>query len=189
MKIFNEINFDNKKWKDKNFFCRELEKNQFLRQNNISDIKKLVELISLNIFEYFNVYHKRDEIHISYLLTNNQVIHDINFKFRNKNNPTNVLSFEMTSKEEQSIILDSKIIDKSVFYLGEIIISFEKILEESIDLNINFIDHFCHILTHGILHLLGFDHETSDEDAEKMEFIEKELMNKINIPNPYKIFS
>lgn len=47
-------------------------------------------------------------------------------------------------------------------------------------------NHFAHLLVHGVLHLLGYDHETSDEDAEEMEGIEVEILAKLNIENPYQ---
>ncbi|MEK5760419.1 rRNA maturation RNase YbeY, partial [Acinetobacter variabilis] len=45
---------------------------------------------------------------------------------------------------------------------------------------------FTHLLVHGVLHLLGYDHETSDEDAEEMEGLEIEILAKLNITNPYQ---
>lgn len=47
-------------------------------------------------------------------------------------------------------------------------------------------NHFAHLLVHGVLHLLGYDHETSDEDAEEMEGLEIEILAKLNISNPYQ---
>lgn len=115
--------------------------------------------------------------YLSVLITNNFEISKINLKYRNKNLPTNVLSFPL---DEERMIFDeipSKI-------LGDIVLSFEKIKIESIELNKPFNNHLTHILIHGLLHLLGYNHQ-NDKEAEIMERFETNILSKLSIPAPY----
>ena len=68
--------------------------------------------------------------------------------------------------------------------LGDIIIALETMQREAAEKQISLHDHFCHLFTHGILHLLGFDH-IEDEEAEHMENFEINILKRLNIKNPY----
>ena len=116
---------------------------------------------------------------MSILLTNDAEIKDINFKYRNLNKPTNVLSFKsMIDKNNYFKNFEQEI------YLGEIIISMERVFCESRINNILFKDHFTHIFLHAILHILGYDHEKESE-RKKMENIEILILKSLGIKNPY----
>ena len=93
----------------------------------------------------------------------------LNKQFRGKDKPTNVLSFPF---EEES-------------YLGDLVLCHPVIQAEAESQTKSIQAHYQHLLIHGILHLLGFDHET-DEDATEMEQIEIELLSKLQIANPYE---
>jgi probable rRNA maturation factor len=69
--------------------------------------------------------------------------------------------------------------------LGDIIIAYETMCREAEAESITLYAHFCHLLTHGFLHISGFDHIT-DEEAEYMEHFEKEILKNIGIENPYE---
>jgi len=97
----------------------------------------------------------------------------LNHKFRNKNLTTNVLSFQ---SDDISI--------KHTKNIGDIAISSEYVLREAKDEGKTFEDHMIHMLAHGVYHILGYDHE-SDEMAVIMENKEINILNKININNPY----
>lgn len=105
---------------------------------------------------------------MSIMLTNDNHIQQLNNDFRNKDKPTNVLSFPA---DEDS-------------YLGDIAISLETIEKEALEQEKNFYHHFIHMLVHGILHLKGYDHLT-DEEAEEMETIEIKILADMGIKNPY----
>ena len=111
---------------------------------------------------------------ISILLTDDKNIKKLNYKWRKKNQNTNVLSFPV-----KSFIKEGKHL-----FIGDIVLSYETIEKESIQRKINFRDHFLHLCLHGILHLLGYDHKKQKEEIE-MENIEIKLLSLINIQNPY----
>ena len=69
-------------------------------------------------------------------------------------------------------------------YLGEIVISMERIFVESKMNNVLFIDHFIHIFLHAVLHILGYDHEV-DSERKIMQNIEISILNNLGIKNPY----
>ena len=99
----------------------------------------------------------------------------LNQNFRNKNLDTNVLSFP-ASKEIQEISGE----------LGDIAMSIPYIKTESENLNRDLEDHMMHLLAHGILHLLGFDHN-QDKQANTMEAQEIKYLENFKIANPYKL--
>jgi len=104
---------------------------------------------------------------VSLLLCSNEYISEINKQFRGKDCPTNVLSFS-----------DGETLDGKQ-YLGDIAISIPKITEEALEQNKTFRTHFVHMFTHGVLHLLGFDHQTPDE-TKTMENLEDEILSYIS---------
>lgn len=109
----------------------------------------------------------------------NEESHKLNLEYRQKDKPTNVLSFPSDVPEEVLSMLDA-------LPIGDLVICIPVVLQEAIDQNKTPIEHFTHMLVHGTLHLMGYDHETSDEDAEEMEALEIEILAKLGFENPYK---
>ncbi len=103
----------------------------------------------------------------------------LNLQYREKDKPTNVLSFPSDIPEEVLPMLDA-------LPLGDLVICIPVVLQEALEQKKTAQNHFAHLLVHGVLHLLGYDHETSDEDAEEMEGLEIEILAKLNISNPYQ---
>ena len=97
----------------------------------------------------------------------------LNYKFRNKNLTTNVLSFQ---SDDISI--------KHTKNIGDIAISSEYVEREALEEGKFFEDHMIHMLAHGVYHILGYDHQ-NEETALIMENKEINILNKININNPY----
>jgi probable rRNA maturation factor len=97
----------------------------------------------------------------------------LNYKFRNKNLTTNVLSFQ---SDDISI--------KHTKNIGDIAISSEYVEREAVEEGKFFEDHMIHMLAHGVYHILGYDHQ-NEETALIMENKEISILNKININNPY----
>ena len=119
---------------------------------------KIFDLMLSNLKKYTDSFIKKNKLNFSILLTNDAEIKKINFKYRNLNKPTNVLSFKAMINE----INYFKNTEQEI-HLGEIIISMERIFRESKINNVLFKDHFIHIFLHAILHILGYDHNTDVE--------------------------
>ncbi|WP_375631071.1 MULTISPECIES: rRNA maturation RNase YbeY [unclassified Bartonella] len=112
---------------------------------------------------------------ISLLFTDDEHMAQINAQWRNKNKSTNVLSFPA---------FPLKAGNQPGPMLGDIIIARETVVFEAENEGKTFQDHLTHMIVHGILHLLGYDHETDDE-AYKMEKLEREILQKLSIKDPY----
>ncbi|NCX94144.1 MAG: rRNA maturation RNase YbeY [Gammaproteobacteria bacterium] len=106
-------------------------------------------------------------------LVNSDEIQTLNRDYRNKDKPTNVLSFPFEAPPGIDIDL-----------LGDIIICPQVVFEEAQAQGKPYLDHFAHILIHGVLHLLGYDH-LEEQEAEQMESKEIGLLAELNIRNPY----
>ena len=117
------------------------------------------------------------EYELSLLMTGDDVIKELNCKYRNKDKPTNILSFPYINCESDEI--------QGISFLGDLAVSYETIKKESEKQSKEVRDHFLHMVTHGVLHLLGYNHE-NDEEAEIMERKEAEILAKIGICDPYE---
>lgn len=106
--------------------------------------------------------------------------HQLNLEYRGKDKPTNVLSFPSDIPDEMASVLDA-------FPIGDLVICIPVVLREAAEQSKPPLTHFTHMLVHGTLHLMGYDHETSDEDAEEMEQLEIQILNKLGFENPYLI--
>lgn len=102
------------------------------------------------------------------LLTTDKKLRALNADFRAKDEPTNVLSFPSDDSD----------------YLGDIAIAYGVTAREAKTEGKSFADHAAHLAVHGVLHLLGFDHERP-RDAKLMEPLEIEILAKLKISNPY----
>jgi probable rRNA maturation factor len=116
---------------------------------------------------------------LSLVLTDDAEIRALNRMWRGQDKPTNVLSFPGDS--EGGVIAE----DAPVL-LGDVVIAFETLRREveTDHLAASLSDHLSHLVVHGVLHLLGYDHEI-DAEAEEMEQLEIELLADLGIPNPY----
>ena len=74
-----------------------------------------------------------------------------------------------------------------VEFLGDIALAFETIAEEAADEGKTFDHHLTHLMVHGFLHLCGYDHETGDQDAEEMETLERAILARLAIADPYAV--
>ena len=112
---------------------------------------------------------------VSIVLTDNEYIQELNEKYRGINTPTDVLSFPMID-DFNNITLS----DETELLLGDIVISIEKVDEQSKEFGHSFNRELIFLAVHGLLHLLGYDHEDK-EDEEKMRSKEKDILASINI--------
>jgi probable rRNA maturation factor len=105
------------------------------------------------------------------LLTDNKRLQALNSSFRGKDKPTNVLSFPSVANAEG--------------YLGDVAIAHGVAAIEAKDAGKNLADHATHLVVHGVLHLLGFDHQTARQ-AKVMESLETKTLKVLGIANPYR---
>ena len=134
-------------------------------------IKKVIE----TALRYIDV---DQDCEIGIACVDNDESHKLNLEYRKKDKPTNVLSFPSDIPEEVLPLLDA-------WPMGDLVICIPVVLQEAIDQSKTPIEHFTHMLVHGVLHLMGYDHETSDADAEEMEALEIKILAKLGFDNPY----
>lgn len=103
---------------------------------------------------------------------------ELNLEARGKNYPTNILSYP--SEMPVNIIELMPTLP-----LGELIICHEVVVREAAEQDKTMAQHISHLVTHGVLHVLGFDHELGQAEQDEMESFEIEILATLNIPNPY----
>jgi probable rRNA maturation factor len=108
------------------------------------------------------------------VLSDNANVRALNRQWRGQDKPTNVLSFPSGAPARGG----------ARHHLGDVILALETLAGEAADLGISPADHFRHLVLHGLLHLLGWDHET-DAEAEEMEALETRLLAKLGVADPY----
>ncbi|MES2343235.1 MAG: rRNA maturation RNase YbeY [Pseudomonadota bacterium] len=104
------------------------------------------------------------------LLTDDASVQDLNLRFRGKDSPTNVLSFPAPETPED--------------HLGDIALAHGVCVREAAEQGKTLAHHLQHLVAHGVLHLVGYDHE-NDADAEDMEGLERVVMAGLGAPDPY----
>lgn len=119
----------------------------------------------------------------SLLFTSDERIHALNREWRDRDKPTNVLSFPMVERAE--LLELGK--DGPPVMLGDIALAFETCAREAAEKDIAIADHTAHLIIHGLLHLAGYDHEISREDAEAMEKLEVKALALMGIADPYML--
>ena len=134
-----------------------------------SELESKLELLANHVL--FD--HNKNELKVNLKLVSSKEMMRLNEEFREKISDTNVLSFPADGE-----------IQKISGELGDIAISIPYVQTESKNLNRDLDDHMMHLLAHGILHLLGFDHQ-EDQDANIMEAQEIKYLEFFKIANPY----
>lgn len=118
---------------------------------------------------------------VSLLFTTDEEVHVLNREWRDRDKPTNVLSFPMLEREE---LLELGT-EGPPEMLGDIALAFETCTREAAEKGVSLHAHAAHLIIHGLLHLAGHDHVHSDEEAEAMEALEITALAKMGIPDPY----
>lgn len=105
---------------------------------------------------------------VALLLADDAALQRLNARFRGKEAATNVLSFPSSAAG----------------FLGDIALAYETCAREAEEKHLSFGDHVAHLIVHGLLHLVGHDHQT-DADAEAMERLEIDILDALGVSNPY----
>jgi len=123
-------------------------------------------------------------IEVSVRLTSDEEVHALNRQYRQKDKPTNVLSFPMVQPDLIDTISQNS--DDGEVLLGDIVLAHGVCVAEAAERGISVETHATHLMVHGVLHLLGYDH-MSDDEAEAMEEIERQALHGLGIADPYLI--
>ena len=121
-------------------------------------------------------------VEISVALTGDEQVRALNAKWRGKDKATNVLSFPMADELD----LKRANIAERELLLGDIVLAHGVCEREAEEKRVSFEDHATHLVVHGTLHLLGYDHER-DDDAADMEAREVRALKRLGISNPYEV--
>ena len=144
----------------------------------VGDVESVCHRAALAAFDNC-VELKSTQAEISILLSNDKKLRALNKKYRGIDKPTNVLSFSNLDENKtfQSIAMPQ--------LLGDIAIAYETTMREAEKEGKKVVDHLSHLVVHGILHLLGHDHEYHAQ-ALLMEALETSTLADLGIPDPYK---
>ncbi|MEF9992003.1 MAG: rRNA maturation RNase YbeY [Romboutsia sp.] len=142
------------------------------RQEKIKVSEDLIEKIKDIIVECLDYEGYDDNYEVSLSFVDNKEIHQLNRDYRGVDRSTDVLSFPLLSDD-----FDIELEEES---LGDIVVSLERALEQSIDYNHSFEREVCFLICHSMFHLLGYDHDT-EENTTEMRSKEEHILNKLNI--------
>lgn len=144
----------------------------------LGDIDGLIRMIAKTALTYAIMPKEvlgRD-LEISIVLANDDLVQVLNREYRDKDKPTNVLTFATLDSEEPAT--------EGPLNLGDVILSYQTIERECQEQGKFVIDHVKHLTVHGVLHLLGYDHIDEDE-ATDMETLEIRILERLGVQNPY----
>jgi probable rRNA maturation factor len=113
------------------------------------------------------------DVEVGITLTGDNRMRELNRIWRGADRPTNVLSFPAPATK-----------DAATHLLGDVVIAGETLMREAAELRVPPRDHLAHLVVHGLLHLLGHDHE-NDRDAQAMENLERAILARLGVPDPY----
>ena len=120
-------------------------------------------------------------VEIAVRLTDDAEVHALNRDFRGRDKPTNVLSFPQVQADLLDTLSNS---DDGEILLGDIVLARETCAREAAEKGISVADHATHLIVHGTLHLVGYDH-MDDASAQAMEALEVKALASLGIANPY----
>ena len=139
----------------------------------INDFQKNLNQILIGIYQKSDLINTNKKNYVSVSFAGDKKIIELNKQFRKINLPTNVLSFPSFIERNKKI------------FLGDIIFSAETIFREAKRDKKSLKSHLIHLFIHGILHLIGYDHQT-DNNAKVMESLEIKILETLNINSPYE---
>ena len=123
-------------------------------------------------------------IEVSVRLTSDDEVQTLNRQYRDKDKPTNVLSFPMIQPDLLESVTQNS--DDGEVILGDIVLAHGICVAEAGERGVAIEDHAAHLIVHGLLHLLGYDHQ-GDAEAEAMEDMERAAMADLGLHDPYPV--
>ncbi|MCX6013002.1 MAG: rRNA maturation RNase YbeY [Chloroflexi bacterium] len=120
-------------------------------------------------------FEKKDSIELGLVITNDEQVHELNKTYRGIDDTTDVLSFALLEGEETFIMPPDTLI-----HLGEVIISYPQTIKQAKEYNHTIEKELAGLIIHGVLHLLGYDHQT-DEAEKQMKSHEDAILHKISL--------
>lgn len=142
------------------------------RQDKIKVSEELMEKIKDIIVECLDYEGYDDNYEVSLSFVDNKEIHQLNRDYRGVDRATDVLSFPMLTDDFEVELEEES--------LGDIVVSLERALEQSVEYNHSFEREVCFLICHSMFHLLGYDHD-NDENTKEMRFKEEHILNKLGI--------
>ena len=127
----------------------------------------------------------RATVEVSVRYTSDEEVQKLNLSYRGKDKPTNVLSFPMVQTDLLDAINAGDGDGETL--LGDIVLAHGVCAREAQDKHVSVDDHATHLIVHGTLHLLGYDHEQGEAEAEAMEEIERVALAALGIDDPYAV--
>jgi probable rRNA maturation factor len=123
-------------------------------------------------------------IEVAVRLTSDDEVQTLNRQYRHKDKPTNVLSFPMIQPDLLESVTQNS--DDGEVILGDIVLALGVCTREAEERGISVADHATHLIVHGVLHLLGYDHQ-GDGEAEAMEEMERAALRSLGLHDPYPV--
>jgi|FLOH01.1.fsa_nt_gi probable rRNA maturation factor len=149
------------------------------------DVPAMILLIQKCVAAVLAAFSLADTpLELSVRLTDDADIAHLNREYRKQDKPTNVLSFSGFERDELQDAYDVAASDGPPVMLGDIIITHGVTSREAREQDKAFSDHMAHLVVHGLLHLMGFDH-IEEEEANEMESHEKNILASLGIDDPY----
>ncbi|MCR6629633.1 MAG: rRNA maturation RNase YbeY [Magnetospirillum sp.] len=145
----------------------------------VPDAEAVVERMALAALAGADCELGDDPLEISVVLADDATVQGLNRDWRGKDKPTNVLSFAALDDDEAPRVPGAPLL------LGDIVLAFETCRDEARALGKPLSDHLSHLVVHGVLHLLGYDHEDDEAEAEEMEALETTILAGCGIADPY----
>lgn len=139
------------------------------------ELDPLEDLVTRAVEAALDGADRRGPVEIGVRLTDDAEIQTLNRDWRGQDRPTNVLSFALDEDAPSGA---------PVTPLGDVVVAFETCLREAEAEAKPLANHLCHLVVHGTLHLLSYDHDVA-EDAELMESLERRVLAGLGIPDPY----
>ena len=156
----------------------------------VADVERLTERAARAAFEAAEKPEILDgdtPVEMSLVLADDALVQTLNRDYRDKDKPTNVLSFALLDDLDDTDESTDDVLARDEgmpILIGDVILAFETVQREALEQGKSFEDHLTHLVIHGVLHLLGYDHQ-SDPDADRMERLETSILARLGIADPY----